>query len=89
VGWASFGISGAIELVERNGIAGIASAPREKAALSKLRKKVCELRIERDILKKTRSLLREGERVKAFIAAEKADEGVARSCRALGVSRGL
>jgi transposase len=69
-----------------NGKTGLTT--EERGELVKLRREVRELRLQRDILKKSRSLLREGERVKfALIDAEKATCPVATACEALGVSR--
>jgi putative transposase len=60
----------------------------ERAELAQLRREVRTLRMERDILKKSDGLLRQGERVRvAFIAAEKAAFPVTVLCRILAVSR--
>ena len=61
----------------------------EKAELAALRKENRQLRVERDIQKKPRGLLREGDDVKfAFVAAQKArgEFKVTELCRALRVS---
>jgi transposase-like protein len=69
-----------------NGKTGLTT--EERAELAQLRRENRTLRLERDILKKSRGLLREGERVKfALIEAEKASCRVAISCKALEVSR--
>jgi putative transposase len=63
-------------------------AGAKRAELTRLRREVKELRLQRDLLKKSRSLLREGERVKfALIDEEKATCPVTTACEALGVSR--
>ena len=60
----------------------------ERAELARLRKENRELRLEREILKKSRRLLREGELLRfEFIRAEKAAYSVASLCRVLEVSR--
>ena len=60
----------------------------EREELARLRREVRTLRMERDILKKSDGLLREGEPVRfAFIAEEKAAFPVRLLCRTLQVSR--
>lgn len=60
----------------------------EKVELAALRKENRVLKLERDILKKSHGLLRQGERVKfAFIEAEKANAPIEVLCEVLGVSR--
>ena len=59
----------------------------ERGELKRLRREVRELRMERDILKKSHRLLRQAARVTfAFIAAEKADFPIRVLCRVLEVS---
>ena len=60
----------------------------ERAELARLRKDNRELRMERDVLKKSRGLLREGPPVKfAWIQTEKATYPFAKLCRWLDVTR--
>src|SRR5215211_3414029 len=74
-----------IERGERDGLTG-----DEREELRELRRRVPLLEQEREILKKSRGPLREGERdpVKCFgfIAAEKANHSISLMCRLLGVS---
>jgi transposase len=64
----------------------------ERLELARLRRKVAELDLEREILKKGRGLLRSGDRpvnrgvLCEFIAAEKTTNGVRRLCRVFGIS---
>jgi HTH-like domain/Integrase core domain/Transposase len=63
-------------------------SPAQGTELSRLRKEVRELRMEREILKKDRSLLRERASLRfVFIDAEKATCPIELLCRALRVSR--
>ena len=60
----------------------------EREELVELRRENQRLRLEREILKKSDGLLRQGERVRfAFFATEKACYPVALMCRVLHVSR--
>jgi len=75
-----------IERGEREGLAG-----EGQEELRELRRRVLLLEQEREILKKGRGLLREGERdavsLYRFVAAEKANHSISLMCRLLGVSR--
>jgi transposase-like protein len=65
-----------------------ALASDERAELTHLRRENKRLQMEREILKKSGSLLRQGEHVRfAFILVEKAFYSIVMLCRVLGVSR--
>lgn len=60
----------------------------EQQEIERLRREIIKLKTERDILKKGRSLLREGSVMKfVFIAKQRGVWLVAWLCNALGVSR--